>query len=281
MSAKARRLSLVELVRYGLTKTIPCAETPRAARRRRAKAADSGQRIAEQQTWQARGLYFSGGAVVGWFGPPKKNGSLIRINDHSNLRTCVDCGLAGYNTVRSRHDYRHGGDVRWMREPRCSRCFRAKARRYIPERDEQNRLFELHYELLNLAGSCRTLTNLRKDKRSKRAEELLQDAARAYPRLLALPMETALMKNEARDCSTPVVRTTTGLRDALFDVIDTMRRGESTPSRQNVIVRASAVIVESVFMEVEVRNHHLQTLPAVAKSIENEGPVGVPLTLGT
>lgn len=49
-----------------------------------------------------------------------------------------------------------------------------------------------------------------------------------------------------------VARSTEGLRDALFDEIDALRRGESTSMRCNAIARAAGTIVGIVNMEMEL-----------------------------
>jgi hypothetical protein len=52
-----------------------------------------------------------------------------------------------------------------------------------------------------------------------------------------------------------VRRTSAGLRDALFDEIDRLRKGEVDPKRVNAIARISAEIVNTVKMEIEVANY--------------------------
>lgn len=53
----------------------------------------------------------------------------------------------------------------------------------------------------------------------------------------------------------PIVRTTAGLRDALFDEIDRMRNGETNATNANAISRLSDQVVNTVYVEVEVRKH--------------------------
>jgi hypothetical protein len=55
--------------------------------------------------------------------------------------------------------------------------------------------------------------------------------------------------------SDSVRRTSAGLREALFDEIDRLRRGEIDPKRVNAIARISAEIVSTVKMEIEVANY--------------------------
>ena len=52
-----------------------------------------------------------------------------------------------------------------------------------------------------------------------------------------------------------VKRTSAGLREALFDEIDRLRRGEVDPKRVNAIARISGEIVNTVKMEIEVANY--------------------------
>ena len=49
-----------------------------------------------------------------------------------------------------------------------------------------------------------------------------------------------------------VVRTSAGLRDALFDELDALRRGEIDPKRANAVAKLAKTVVETVRMEIEV-----------------------------
>lgn len=79
--------------------------------------------------------------------------------------------------------------------------------------------------------------------------------------------------------STPIVRTSAGLRDAIFDEIDSIRNGSSNPTRANAVAKLAAGVVETVRMELEVQKH-LRSHKAVAQPIQ-ESPLGIPLPLGT
>lgn len=76
--------------------------------------------------------------------------------------------------------------------------------------------------------------------------------------------------------SEPIVRTSAGLRDAIFDEIDAIRGGTSNPTRANAVAKLATGIVETVRMEIEVqrhlRSHAGKELPPAA--------LGKPLALG-
>jgi hypothetical protein len=57
-----------------------------------------------------------------------------------------------------------------------------------------------------------------------------------------------------------VVRTSAGLRDALFDELDRMRKGETNASNANAVARLADQICNTVHMELEV-HRHLAKLP--------------------
>lgn len=81
--------------------------------------------------------------------------------------------------------------------------------------------------------------------------------------------------------SNPIVRTSAGLRDAIFDEIDAIRLGTSNPTRANAVAKLATGIVETVRMEIEVRRH-LRQHPADADKIKDlPGGLGVPLALGS
>jgi hypothetical protein len=47
------------------------------------------------------------------------------------------------------------------------------------------------------------------------------------------------------------VRTAAGLRDALFEELDNLRSGRSTPRQSTAVARVAAEIIKSVHMEIE------------------------------
>lgn len=75
----------------------------------------------------------------------------------------------------------------------------------------------------------------------------------------------------------PISRTSAGLRDAIFDEIDAIRNGTSNPTRANAVAKLATGIVETVRMEIEVRNH-FKKIPAEAVSPQT--PLGISLALG-
>ena len=75
-----------------------------------------------------------------------------------------------------------------------------------------------------------------------------------------------------------VVRTSAGLRDAIFDEIDAIRTGNSNPTRANAVAKLATGVVETVRMEMEVEKH----LRAAASQSATSGVLGGvrPLQLG-
>ena len=72
--------------------------------------------------------------------------------------------------------------------------------------------------------------------------------------------------------STPIQRTSAGLRDAIFDEIDSVRNGSSNP-------KLATGIVETVRMEIEVQRH-LKQNAGTAQIQAQVTDMGVPLQLG-
>lgn len=62
-----------------------------------------------------------------------------------------------------------------------------------------------------------------------------------------------------------VVRTSAGLRDALFDEIDRIRSGETDAKKANAVARLAGEIVNTVTMEITVQKH-LASLPKDGKA---------------
>jgi len=78
----------------------------------------------------------------------------------------------------------------------------------------------------------------------------------------------------------PIVRTSAGLRDAIFDEIDAIRNGSSNPTRANAVAKLATGIVETVRMELEVQRHlrgHAGD-PAIGTTAPS---LGGPLPLGS
>lgn len=59
----------------------------------------------------------------------------------------------------------------------------------------------------------------------------------------------------ASKTAAPIIRTSAGLRDAIFDEIDAIRSGSSNPTRANAVAKLATGIVETVRMELEVQRH--------------------------
>lgn len=76
----------------------------------------------------------------------------------------------------------------------------------------------------------------------------------------------------------PIVRTSAGLRDAIFDEIDSIRNGSSNPTRANAVAKLATGIVETVRMELEVQRH-LRSVPV--EHTDQPQLLGSPLPLGT
>ena len=69
----------------------------------------------------------------------------------------------------------------------------------------------------------------------------------------------------------PVVRTSHGLRDALFDELDRLINGKSTPAQANAVARIADQIVATVQLEIEVKkiaNRNPATSPQTPASLQ-------------
>lgn len=87
-----------------------------------------------------------------------------------------------------------------------------------------------------------------------------------------------LMASAKPEVQSPVIRTSAGLRDAIFDELDAIRSGHSNPARANTVARLASSIVETVQMELEVQRH-LKALPDQINDNAPSGPLGAPLKL--
>lgn len=76
-----------------------------------------------------------------------------------------------------------------------------------------------------------------------------------------------------------VARTSTGLRAALFDELDRIRKGESDAKRANAIVRISDGIIRIVKMDLEVQKH-ISTLPVGRKPVDGVFDIPGTVNLG-
>ena len=75
--------------------------------------------------------------------------------------------------------------------------------------------------------------------------------------------------------TTPIARTSFGLRDALFDEWDLLRQGLSTPQKASAIARIATAAVNSVKIEIEYQKHVQTNLHSEA------GKNGATLQLGS
>lgn len=86
--------------------------------------------------------------------------------------------------------------------------------------------------------------------------------------------------NGKQAVSPPVIRTSAGLRDAIFDELDAIRAGSSNPTRANAVAKLATSIVETVHMEIEVQRHLTQH-PAVSEVVaKSTSLLGSPMPLG-
>lgn len=74
-----------------------------------------------------------------------------------------------------------------------------------------------------------------------------------------------------------MVRTSAGLRDAIFDELDALRQGTTNPTKANAVAKLATTIVETVRMEIEVARH----ADALRKGMGTPAPtLGIALPLG-
>ncbi len=85
------------------------------------------------------------------------------------------------------------------------------------------------------------------------------------------------MTTKTEITAAPIVRTSAGLRDAIFDEIDGIRNGASNPTRANAVAKLAAGVVETVRMEIEVQRHIRLHKPS---DQPQPNALGVPLALG-
>lgn len=89
-----------------------------------------------------------------------------------------------------------------------------------------------------------------------------------------------MKKETTSNLSTPIMRTSAGLRDVIFDEIDAIRNGSSNPTRANAIAKLATGIVETVRMEIEVQRH-IRSIPSIGNApMPPVASLGQPLPLG-
>lgn len=75
----------------------------------------------------------------------------------------------------------------------------------------------------------------------------------------------------------PTVRTSAGLRDALFDELDALRNGSTNPAKANAVAKLADQVVATVKMELEVQRHIAKYKPAG----DLPATLGAPVSLGS
>lgn len=81
--------------------------------------------------------------------------------------------------------------------------------------------------------------------------------------------------SEAATPMTQTVRTSAGLRDALFDELDNLKNGTSNPAKANAIAKLSDQVIATVKMELDVQKHIAKYKPAGLSP-----QLGAPVALG-
>ena len=72
------------------------------------------------------------------------------------------------------------------------------------------------------------------------------------------------------------VRTSAGLRDALFDELDSLKNGVSNPAKANAVAKVADQIISTVKMELNVQKHIAKYKPAGLTP-----QLGAPVDLGS
>jgi hypothetical protein len=79
----------------------------------------------------------------------------------------------------------------------------------------------------------------------------------------------------------PIIRSSAGLRDALFDEMDRMRSGKTSSTNANALAKLAATIVDSVEMEIAVRRFmHDMGATSEAKNGTPDWRLPSPIVLG-
>lgn len=60
---------------------------------------------------------------------------------------------------------------------------------------------------------------------------------------------------EKMNGAAPVIRTSAGLRDALFDALDGLRNGTTNAATANAVAKLADQVVQTVHMELAVQKH--------------------------
>lgn len=73
---------------------------------------------------------------------------------------------------------------------------------------------------------------------------------------------------------TATVRTSAGLRDALFDELDGLRHGTSNPAKANAVAKLAGQVIDTVKMELDVQKH-LAKMPQGGQAAQLPTPVSL------
>jgi hypothetical protein len=72
---------------------------------------------------------------------------------------------------------------------------------------------------------------------------------------------------DSKQGTAAVKRTSAGLRDALFDEIDALRGGRSTPQRASAVAKLAVQIIGTVHMDIEYQKHVVSTPAALSTKL--------------
>jgi hypothetical protein len=75
-----------------------------------------------------------------------------------------------------------------------------------------------------------------------------------------------------------VIRTSQGLRDALFDELDSLRGGKSNPQKASAVAKISMQIVNTVRLEID-HHKHVLSLPTDGKTRSGTQAITKPAVL--
>lgn len=64
-----------------------------------------------------------------------------------------------------------------------------------------------------------------------------------------------MSKTEKMENTAPVIRTSAGLRDALFDTLDGLRNGATSAATANAVAKIADQVVQTVHMELAIQKH--------------------------
>ena len=88
-----------------------------------------------------------------------------------------------------------------------------------------------------------------------------------------------MAKAEVKPGVAAMVRTSAGLRDAIFDELDALRNGTTNPTKANAVAKLATTVVETVRMEIEVARHR-DMIKRNKDSGADVAALGVALALG-